>query len=71
MAVNAFTIDDQHLTQFRQLVNVTLERLKQKQKELHNLLGAEYEKWARDDLLALPDITYTVPGSDAASTTRC
>nr|MDP2192030.1 hypothetical protein [Rhodoferax sp.] len=70
MSFNAFTIDDAHLVQFRQLVNVTLAWLRQKQEDLHNLLGAEYEKWARDDLLALPDITYTVPGSDAVSTKR-
>lgn len=70
MSFNAFTIDDAHLTQFSQLVNITLDWLRKKQKNLHNLLGAEYEKWARDDLLALPDITYTVPGSEAVRTKR-
>jgi len=63
MAFNAFTVDDDHLVQFRQLVDVTLLWVAAEREELHNLLGKAYEQTLYDELLALPDITFTVPGS--------
>lgn len=70
LAFNAFTVDDAHLTQLTQLVDVTLAWVNAKRDELHNALGREYEQWSHQDLLALPDIQYTVPTADVIGVKR-
>jgi len=70
LAFNAFTVDDAHLTQFTQLVDVTLEWVNAKRDEFHNALGRKYEQWSHQDLLALPDIQYTVPTADVVGVKR-
>jgi hypothetical protein len=70
LAFNAFTVDDAHLTQLTQLVDVTLNWVSAKRDELHNDLGRDYEQWSREKLLALPDIQYTVPGADVVGVKR-
>jgi len=63
VAINAFTVDDDHFVQFSKLVGVTLAWVKDKRDELHNRLGKMYEQWNYEDLLGLPDIKYTAPTS--------
>ena len=70
LAMSAFTVDDDHLRSFSQLVDVTLAWVSAKRDELHNILGKEYEKWKYDDLLALPNISYTTPTSDKVGIRR-
>jgi hypothetical protein len=70
LAVNAFTVDDDHLRSFSQLAEVTLAWVDVKREELHTRLGKQYEQWRYEDLLALPDISYTAPTSDKVGTTR-
>lgn len=70
LAFNAFTVDDAHLTQLTQLVDVTLKWVDVKRDQLHNNLGREYEQWPRERLLALPDIQYAVPTADVVGVKR-
>ena len=70
LAINAFTVNDAHLTQFTQLVDVTLNWVSAKRDELHNDLSREYEQWSRENLLALPDIQFTPPGAEAVGLKR-
>lgn len=70
LAMNALTVDDDHLRSFSQLVEVTLAWVDAKRNALHNILGKEYEQWKYEDLLALPDISYTTPTSDKVGITR-
>lgn len=70
LAINAFTVDDAHLTQLIQLVDVTLSWVDAKRDELHHKLGHEYEQWSRQELLALPDIQFTAPTSQAIGVKR-
>ena len=70
LAFNAFTVDDAHLTQLTQLVDVTLNWVNAKRDELHNNLGREFEQWSREKLLALPDIQYTVPTANVVGVKR-
>ncbi|MBX9961833.1 MAG: hypothetical protein K2Y35_02170 [Burkholderiales bacterium] len=70
LAMNAFTVDDDHLRSFTQLTAVTLAWVDAKRDELHNLLGKQYEQWEYEVLLALPDIAFTVPTSDKVDSKR-
>ena len=70
LAINAFTVDDAHLTQLTQLVDVTLSWVDAKRDELHHKLGHEYEQWSRRELLALPDMQFTVPTAQAVGVKR-
>lgn len=70
LAINAFTVDEAHVTQLTQLVEVTLSWVDTKRDELHHKLGREYEQWSRPELLALPDIEYTVPSAQAVGVKR-
>lgn len=70
LAFNAFTVDDAHLIQFTQLIDITLAWVNAKRNELHNILGHEYEQWPHQDLLTLPDIQYTVPTADVVGVKR-
>jgi len=63
LAFNAFTVDDTHLVQLTQLVDVTLAWINRKRDELHDMLGREYEKWSHQDLLTLPDIQFIAPSA--------
>jgi hypothetical protein len=70
LTMNAFTIDDSHLSSFSQLVNVTLEWVRTKQDELHATLGKQYEAQSYDELMALSDVSYNVATSEKVSTSR-
>ena len=60
-AFNALTVDEAHLTQLTQLVNLTLDWVVAKQTELHKSLTYEFEQWPLERLLVLPDIQFTAP----------
>ena len=68
--MNVFTADDSHLTSFSKLVDFTLSWVTSKQDELLNLLGAKYERWPYDELLALPDVSQTIPTSEQVNVKR-
>jgi hypothetical protein len=63
IAFSAFTVNDDHLLQLRQLVDVTSAWVTAKREELHTLLGKTYEQKSYDELLALPEITFSAPDS--------
>lgn len=67
---SAFLVDNDHFTSFLQLVNFTLDWVTTKLDELHNLLGKKYEQISYDELLSLPDVTYTAPMASEAKITR-
>lgn len=70
LAFNAFTVDDAHLTQLAQLVDVSLTWVNEKRDELHNHLARDYEQWSHEKLLGLPDIQYIAPTADAVGVKR-
>lgn len=70
LAFNAFTVDDTHLAQLTQLVEITLKWVNEKRDELHNIIGREYEQWSHHELLVLPNIKYTAPSSDVVGVKR-
>jgi hypothetical protein len=69
-AITVLTLDDDHLKQFSQLVEVTFAWVNSKRDELHKRLGETYEHMEYEDLLALPDIKYVVPSSKEVSVKR-
>ena len=70
MAINAFTADESHLQSFSQLVQFTLEWVEQKRDELHNLLGAKYERENYEALMCLPNIEYRAPTANEIALAR-
>lgn len=70
IATNASTIDDAHVTQFKQLVETTNAWVSERREALHQSLAQKYEQWAYKDLLALPDIQYTAPTASSVRTKR-
>jgi len=70
MAFNKVTIDDDDLLQFTGLVELTIAWVDAKRHELSNNLMKKYEEWEYDDLIALPDIPFTVPSRDQVMITR-
>jgi hypothetical protein len=70
MVVTASTLEDQHIESFAHLARFTLSWVERKRDELHNLLGAQYEKESYEALLNLPDVEYRAPTSDKVSVAR-
>jgi hypothetical protein len=70
MCVNASIVDPPHFEQLLQLVEVAINWVANKREELHTMLAQKYESYSHEELMSLPDITYTAPGSEKASLTR-
>jgi hypothetical protein len=70
LSMNILTTDKEHIQSFSQLVQFTYEWVKIKHEELHNKLGAEYEKKDYETLLLLPDVIYQKPNADKVSEKR-
>ncbi len=70
MSITASTIDEQHIRSMLQLVNHTFGWVERKRDELHNMLGSRYESLSYDELLNLPNVTYTNPTASSISVPR-
>jgi hypothetical protein len=70
MAFNKLTMDDEELRKFSDLLRLTIAWVDARRHELSDTLAQKYEQWTYDDLMALPDIPFTVPSSDQVAVKR-